>query len=265
MKIGVLKEGKIPPDRRVPLSPQQCKIVNEQLGIEVLVQSSDIRRFSDEEYTAMGLRVVGSVEDCDVLIGVKEVPIDELIPNKKYLFFSHTFKEQPYNRDLLKAILKKNIQLIDWEVITNERGQRLIAFGRYAGIVGTYNGFLGYGLKSSRYSIRRAFQCEDRAEMEAQLVDVDLPNNFKVVITGTGRVGGGAVEVIDKIGIRRVSPEEFLSQEFGEPVYTQLGVEHYNKDKNGDPFDKKLFYSDPSRFESDFKKLKTCSSFIPEK
>jgi len=255
MKIGVLKEGKIPPDRRVPLSPQQCKIVNDQLGVEVLVQSSDIRRFSDEEYAAMGLRVVNSVEDCDVLIGVKEVPIDQLIPNKKYLFFSHTFKEQPYNRDLLKAILKKNIQLIDWEVITNARGQRLIAFGRYAGIVGTYNGFLGYGLKSSRYTIRRAFQCEDRAEMEAQLVDVDLPNNFKVVITGTGRVGGGAVEVIDKIGIRRVSPEEFLSQEFGEPVYTQLGVEHYNKAKNGDPFDKKLFYSDPSRFESDFKKF----------
>jgi len=254
MKIGVIKEGKIPPDRRVPLSPQQCKLINEQPGIELVVQKSDIRKFTDAQYVSEGIELVDSVADCDVLIGVKEVPEEQLIPNKKYLFFSHTFKEQPYNRKLLKTILEKNIQLIDWEAITNSRGQRLIAFGRYAGIVGTYNAFLGYGIKFSRYALKRAFECEDKKEMEGQLVNVDLPSGFKVVLTGKGRVGGGSIEVLEKIGIRRVDPKEFLTKDFEEPVYTQLGVEHYNKTKDGEKFDKQLFYQDPSEFDSDFLK-----------
>jgi len=254
MKIGVIKEGKIPPDRRVPLSPAQCKVVNDQPGVEIVVQKSDIRKFSDAQYTSEGIDLVDSVSDCDVLIGVKEVPEEQLIPNKKYLFFSHTFKEQRYNRELLKAVLEKNIQLIDWEAITNSRGQRLIAFGRYAGIVGTYNAFLGYGLKYSRYFLKRAYECEDRAEMEAQLINIDLPSDFKLVLTGTGRVGTGSLEVLRKLGIRNVKPEEFLLDNFSEPVYTQLGVGQYNKTKNGEKFDKQMFYQDPSGFDSDFLK-----------
>jgi len=153
VKIGVIKEGKTPPDKRVPLSPSQCEyILNNYPDVEVYVQSSNIRKFKDEEYQKLGVAVVDSVEDCDILIGVKEVPIDQLIPNKKYLFFSHTFKEQPYNRKLLKAILDKNIQLIDWEVITDAKGRRLIAFGRYAGIVGCYNGF--FGLRKKIWCLR---------------------------------------------------------------------------------------------------------------
>jgi saccharopine dehydrogenase (NAD+, L-lysine forming) len=252
LKIGVIKEGKVPPDKRVPLSPKQCGEINAQDGVEVFVQKSEIRKFSDDLYAAEGLPVVDSVAHCDVLIGVKEVPENQLIPNKKYLFFSHTYKKQSYNRDLLKVILEKNIQLIDWEVITNSRGQRLIAFGRYAGIVGCYNGFLGYGLKSDRFKLKRAYECEDRAEMEGQLSLVNLPNNFKVVLTGAGRVGGGALEIIQKMGLKCVSPEAFLTAEFDEPVYTQLGVEHYNKKKDGEAFSKKEFYKHPEKFESDF-------------
>ena len=195
-----------------------------------------------------------TVEDCDVLIGVKEVPINELIPNKKYIFFSHTFKEQPYNRDLLKAILAKKIQLIDWEVITNAKGQRLIAFGRYAGIVGCYNGFLAYGLKHGLYSLKRANECEDRAEMEAQLENIKLPSNFKLVITGSGRVGGGALEIIHKMNMKEVSPAEFLTKSFNEPVFTQLNVGDYNKRKDGNSFNKKEFFNDPLNYESDFLK-----------
>lgn len=254
MKIGVIREGKIPPDKRVPLSPKQCKLVNDQPGVEVYVQKSEIRKFKDEEYAALGIPVVDSVEDCEVLLGVKEVPKEELIPGKKYFFFSHTYKEQPYNRDLLRTILDKNIQLIDWEVITNSKGQRLIAFGRYAGIVGCYNGFLGYGLKSGLYTLKRAHECEDRAEMEGQLSRIILPQDFKIVLTGKGRVGGGALEIIKKIGIREVSPEEFLSKNFDEPVYTQLGVGDYNRTADGSQFDKKAFYEDSSEFESDFLK-----------
>ena len=141
MKLGVIREGKVPPDKRVPLSPKQCAWITANYpNVELVVQRSKIRKFKDEEYEKQQVTLVDNVDDCDVLLGVKEVPINELIPNKKYFFFSHTFKKQPYNRDLLRAVLEKNIQLIDWETITNAKGQRLIAFGRYAGIVGCYNG-----------------------------------------------------------------------------------------------------------------------------
>ena len=253
MKLGVIREGKNPPDKRVVLTPQQCQyIATNYPTIELKVQKSEIRKFKDQEYSALGIPVVDTVEDCDVLLGVKEVPINELIPNKKYLFFSHTFKEQPYNRNLLNAILEKNIQLIDWEVITNEKGKRLIAFGRYAGIVGCYNGFIGFGKKHGLYSLKRAHECEDRADMEAQIPNIQLPNDFKLVLTGKGRVAGGAIEVLDKIGLKKVSPEDFLEKSFNEPVYTQLGVEYYNKNKDGKPFNKKSFFNDPTQHESDF-------------
>lgn len=257
MKIGIIREGKTPPDKRVPLSPEQCeRILNDHPEVEIFVEKSEIRKFKDNEYERLGVAVVDNVEHCDVLIGVKEVPIDELIPNKKYFFFSHTFKKQPYNRDLLNAVLDKNIQLIDWEVITNSRGQRLIAFGRYAGIVGAYNGFLTYGKKSGKFELKAANACEDRAEMEAQLDNVVLPNNFKIVLTGKGRVGGGALETVSCMPqIKEVSPEDFLNKDFDHPVYTVLGVHDYNKTLDGSPFDKKQFYADPEgKFESDFLK-----------
>lgn len=257
MKIGIIREGKTPPDKRVPLSPEQCeRILNEYPEVELYVEKSEIRKFKDSEYERLGIAVVDNVEHCDVLLGVKEVPIDQLIPNKKYLFFSHTFKKQPYNRKLINAVLDKNIQLIDWEVITNSKGQRLIAFGRYAGIVGAYNGFLAYGKKTGKYSLKPANECEDRAEMEAELDKVVLPENFKVVLTGHGRVGGGALETISCMPqIKEVSPEDFLNKDFDHPVYTVLGVQDYNRTKDGSAFDKKKFYADPSEnFESDFLK-----------
>lgn len=255
VKIGIIREGKTPPDKRVPLSPEQCEfILNNYPEVELFVQKSEIRKFKDKEYEERGVAVVDNVDHCDILLGVKEVPIDELIPNKKYLFFSHTFKEQPYNRKLLQAIIDKNIQLIDWEVITNAKGQRLIAFGRYAGIVGCYNGFLAYGQKTGRYTLKPANQCEDREEMEGELSKVDLPNNFKVVLTGKGRVGGGAMEIINKIGMKGVTPDEFLNQNFDEPVYTQLDVSDYNERDDKQPFDKKAFYADPSNHHSTFLK-----------
>ena len=253
VKIGIIKEGKNPPDKRVALSPSQCEyILNNYPDVEVFVQASNIRKFKDEEYRKLGVAVVDSVEDCDILIGVKEVPIEQLIPNKKYLFFSHTFKEQPYNRQLLKTILDKNIQLIDWEVITDIKGRRLIAFGRYAGIVGCYNGFLAYGKKTGAYNLKPAHQCDDRADMEAQLAHVTLPDNFKIVITGHGRVGGGAMEIIKKLNLKEVDSPDFLNKEFNEPVFTQLAVDEYNAKADGSSFSKRDFYNDPSDFVSTF-------------
>ena len=253
MKIGIIKEGKTPPDKRVPLSPTQCQEIKQKYPqIDLVVQKSNIRKFKDEDYANAGIDLVDEVTDCDVLLGVKEVPIEDLIANKKYFFFSHTFKKQPYNRELLQAIIEKNIQLIDWETITNSNGQRLIAFGRFAGIVGCFNGLLGYGLKTKRYKLKSAHLCEDRNEMEGELSMLDLPKNFKLVITGGGRVAGGAIEVLEKTNIKRVSPEDFLSTNFGEPVYTQLDVEDYVKRDDGAFFDIPAFFKNPSGHSSNF-------------
>ena len=253
MKIGIIKEGKTPPDKRVPLSPTQCQEIKQKYPqIDLVVQKSNIRKFKDEDYANAGIDLVDEVTDCDVLLGVKEVPVEDLIANKKYFFFSHTFKKQPYNRELLQAIIEKNIQLIDWETITNSNGQRLIAFGRFAGIVGCFNGLLGYGLKTKRYKLKSAHLCEDRNEMEGELSMLDLPKNFRLVITGGGRVAGGAIEVLEKTNIKRVSPEDFLSTNFGEPVYTQLDVEDYVKRDDGAFFDIPAFFKNPSGHSSNF-------------
>lgn len=253
MKIGIIKEGKTPPDKRVPLSPTQCQEIKQKYPqINLVVQKSNIRKFKDDDYANAGIDLVDEVTDCDVLLGVKEVPIEDLIANKKYFFFSHTFKKQPYNRKLLQAIIEKNIQLIDWETITNSNGQRLIAFGRFAGIVGCFNGLLGYGLKTKRYKLKSAHLCEDRNEMEGELYKLALPKNFKLVITGGGRVAGGAIEVLEKTNIKRVSPEDFLSTNFGEPVYTQLDVEDYVKRDDGAFFDIPAFFKNPSGHSSNF-------------
>ena len=169
IKLGILREGKVPPDKRVPLTPSQCVQVQEKFPhVEVIVQNSPIRCFKDEAYAALGITLQEDVSDCDILIGVKEVPIKNLIANKKYMFFSHTYKEQSYNRDLLQAILDKNIQLIDYETITDISERRMIGFGRYAGIVGCYNGFLAFGKKHALYDLKPANQCEDRKEMEEE-------------------------------------------------------------------------------------------------
>ncbi len=260
IKLGIIREGKVPPDKRVPLSPQQCVEVEKKYpAVKIKVQSSEIRAFKDEEYAKLGIEVTDDITDCDIIIGVKEVNIEDLIPNKKFLFFSHTFKKQPYNRDLLNAIIQKNIQLIDYEVMTEKNGRRLIGFGRYAGIVGCYNGFLTYGLKTNTYNLKPANQCEDRKEMEGELSKVKLPAGTKVVLTGKGRVGKGAREIMKLVDIQEVSPEDYLSKEFDHAVFTHIDVQHYNERKTDGGFDKAEFYDDPSIYKSSFDKYLSIS------
>ena len=264
MKLGVIREGKNPPDKRVPLTPAQCvEVENRFPNVEVFVQTSKVRKISDDAYRNLGLKVVDDVSHCDILIGVKEVNKPDLIPNKTYLFFSHTYKEQPYNRDLLQTILDKNIQLIDYEVLTKPNGQRLIGFGRYAGIVGTYNGFLTYGKKHNLYNLKPANQCEDRVEFEDQLKHVKLPKDFKLVLTGFGRVGHGAREIVTLLGLKEVSAEEFTSKTFNEPVYTQLKVKDYFEREDGQPFNKSAFYENGEGHVSIFKNyLEVANMYI---
>ncbi len=265
MKIGIIREGKVPPDKRVALTPKQCaNLVEIYPTLEIIVQPSPIRAYKDTEYSDLGLVLKEDLSECDVIIGVKEVNVEDLIPNKKFMFFSHTYKKQPYNRDLLNAILERNIQLIDYEVLKNKTGKRVIGFGRYAGIVGCYNGFLTYGLKHNLYNLKAANLCADRKEVEQELKKVVLPKNTKIVLTGYGRVGHGAREILDHLPIKEVSPSEFLNNDFNQAVYTHLELEDYYDKKDGGDFNKKEFYSTPENYKSSFSKyLSETDMYIP--
>lgn len=252
MKIGIIRERKNPPDRRVVFSPSALVELQKRFpSADVVVESSDIRVFSDEEYKAAGIRVSDDMSDRDVLIGVKEVPIDHLIPNKKYFFFSHTIKKQPYNQKLMKAMIGKNVDLFDHETIVDADFNRLIGFGRYAGIVGAYNGIRAFGLKYELFELPKAETLKDQDELIARLKRLALPP-VKIVLTGRGKVGQGAKFVLDKMGVKQISVEQFLSKNFADAVYVQLDVLDYNKRSDGKLLDNKDFYENPGEYESDF-------------
>ena len=263
MKFGIVKERKSPPDRRVVFTPEELVRLQAQFPMaEVKVESSDIRIFSDEEYTNLGISVTSDLTDCEVLFGVKEIPVDALIPNKKYFFFSHTIKKQPYNRKLLQAILDKNIELYDHETIVDATNKRLIGFGRYAGIVGAYNGFRGFGMKYDLFNLPKAETLKNQADLLARLKRQTLPN-IKIVVTGFGKVGMGIKEMIDGMKIKEVNVEDFLSKNFSSPVYTQIDVLDYNKRLDGKKSDKKDFYQHPEKYTSDFARFsKVADMFI---
>lgn len=251
--IGLIREGKTPPDKRVPLTPKKCVEAQATFpGLRVVAQTSPIRSYADQEYRDLGLEVRDDVSACDVLMGVKEVPVNQLIPNKTYLFFSHTVKKQPANRQLLQAVLKKNITLIDYELLTNARGERIVAFGRYAGIVGAYNGLLTYGRKHGLYDLKPAHQCVDMDDMQEEFFKVKKLPPIKMAVTGSGRVAQGALEVLNRMGIRRVSVYDYLYHDFAEPVYTQLCSSDYNRRRDGRVWDTPDFHQNPQEYESAF-------------
>lgn len=257
MKIGILREGKIPFDSRTPLTPAQCKeVVDMYPFVQIKVQKSPMRCFKDSEYTAAGIEVADSVEDCDILMGIKEVPIEDLIHHKTYLFFSHTIKKQKYNRNLLITLLNRRIRMIDYETLTDEKGERVIAFGRYAGVVGAYNGFRAWGERFHLFALRPAHQCLNMAEMLAQLDNIPVPP-IRIALTGGGRVAQGAMEVLNYLKIRKVSVGEFLEQQFEEPVYVQLNPSDYNIRKEDGGFEIAEFYAHPERYREHF------SRFLP--
>jgi len=262
MKFGIIKERKNPPDRRVVFSPEKLQEFKEKFSDATLkVESSDIRVFTDKQYLAAGLEVTENMADCDVLFGVKEVPINALIPNKKYFFFSHTIKKQPYNRKLLLAILEKNIELFDHETIIKENGARLIGFGRYAGIVGAYNGFRAIGLKNETFNLPKAETLDSQQELIAELNKIELPN-LKILLTGNGKVAYGSKEMLDAMGIKQVAVEEYLSTTFNEPVYCLVDVLAYNKRKDGQVIGNSDFYKHPENYESNFLRFAEVTDFF---
>lgn len=255
MKFVIIKERKNPPDRRVVFSPDEILTFKEKFPeAEIVVERSDIRVFSDQQYQDLGIEVVDDLSDCDVLLGVKEVPVDALISDKKYFFFSHTIKMQSYNRKLLQAVLDKNIELYDHETIVNSENRRLIGFGRYAGIVGAYNGIRGFGIKFDLFNLPKASTLKGKEALVEKLRRITLPP-VKIVLTGTGKVGHGAAEILDAMKIKKVSVDNFLTKIYSEPVYTQIDVLDYNKRADGAQATKQDFYQRPEEFVSDFERF----------
>lgn len=253
LKIGIIREGKVPPDSRVPLTPKQCRLLMKAYdNVEIIVQPSPNRCYSNEEYEAEGIMISENLMDRNVLMGVKEVPIDQLIANKTYLFFSHTIKKQPYNKKLLQSILENNINLIDYETLRNEKGHRIIGFGRYAGIVGAHNGIRAYGLKTGTFDLIAAHDSKNFKELESIYSKTDFPP-MKIVSTGTGKVAWGAKETLDAMQFRQVEPEAFLTEKFDEPVYVHLKYDDMYCHKETNEYNRSDFYKNPGDYFCNFK------------
>ncbi len=259
MKFGIIKESKTPPDRRVVFSPDElARIKQLHQGITIKVESSTVRVFTDEQYRNMGIEVANDISDCDVFFGVKEVPVENLIPNKSYFFFSHTIKKQPHNRKLLQALLEKNIDFYDHETLVNSQNHRLIGFGKYAGIVGAYNSIRAFGIKFELFKLPKAETLSGKEALIAHLKRLILPP-LKFVITGTGKVGNGVKEVLDAIKIKEVSVENYLTKNYTQAVYTQIDVLDYNKRKDGKILDFNDFFQNPQDYISDFERFTKVS------
>lgn len=251
-KIAIIREDKIPIDRRVALSPNQCKTISDHYPeVELSVQSSQIRVFSDADYQQLGISLTDEVKDYDLLIGVKEVPIDKLIANKTYIFFSHTIKRQPYNRDLIRCILEKNITLLDYEGFTQQSGLRIIGFGYYAGVVGTYNAIMAWGMRTKSFRICRVSDFDGVDEMRTELAKVKL-TSIKIALTGAGRVTSGILDVMKWLNITQVSPLDYLTQDFDEPVFTHLNAEDYAERKDGKLATREDYYENYIEYKSNF-------------
>ena len=253
IRIGLIRETKIPADNRVALIPSQCKWLQKNFAeLRILIQPSVDRCYTDKEYEMAGVEVKEDLGSCDFLFGIKEVQSDKLIPGKKYLFFSHTRKMQPYNRKLFREILEKKITLIDYECMEHDDGQRILGFGFFAGIVGAHNGMMAYGNRTKKYELARVYKQPNFRQLIHGYFGIRLPN-IKVVITGSGRVAHGLLEVMNLLGIIEVEPDEYLARNFSYPVFTQLKGANLYRHKENRNYQREDFHKDPLSYECLFK------------
>ncbi|XP_066977946.1 alpha-aminoadipic semialdehyde synthase, mitochondrial [Macrobrachium rosenbergii] len=219
--LAIRREDQSVWERRAPLGPSHVRQLVKD-GVSVIVQPSNRRAYPMQAYQNAGAKIKEDISEAPVVIGVKQVPIDQLIPNRTYCFFSHTIKAQEANMPLLDAILEKNIRLIDYEKMCDERGQRVVAFGKYAGVAGMINILHGLGLRLLALGHHTPFMHIGPAhnyrntEMSRQAIrdsgyEISLgmmpksigPLTF--VFTGTGNVSQGAQEIFQEL------PHEYVS------------------------------------------------------
>ncbi len=262
LTIGLIKEGKVPHDNRVPLTPAQCKWLQKNFSdIKIIVESSPHRCFSDQEYIHAGIDVKEDLSVCDVLMGIKEVPVEKLIEQKTYLFFSHTKKKQPFNQKLFHVMMQKKITLIDYECLEHDDGQRIIGFGFFAGIVGAHNGMMCYGKRTGTFNLARVFEVKDYRDLIHTYFGIKLPN-VRVAITGSGRVAHGVVEIMNLMGVTEVEPDEYLERKFSYPVYVQLkGHDLYTHEKLK-MYKREHFHEHPEEYRSRFMPYLRCTDVL---
>lgn len=254
MILGLIRERKNPPDRRVAFLPSQCvEIQDAHPEIEFIVEPSQVRCVPDSEYQALGIVLTDRMMEADVLFGIKEIPPSELIEGKTYFFFSHTIKKQAHNQKLLQEALRKRITLIDYECLLNKSGMRTVAFGRFAGIVGAYNALRMWVYRFHNITLKPAFECGDMAEMmDYAQHHVSALGPIKVAITGSGRVGQGAREVLRALNIKEVEPDDYLTFQYDEPVFTLLSSRHYLRHPTQETWDESHFRQNPASYERHF-------------
>lgn len=262
LKIGLIREGKIPADNRVALTPAQCRWIHKNSSdVKIIAQHSGNRCFTDKEFAMAGVEVKEDLGECDVLFGIKEVPIDMLIQGKTYLFFSHTKKLQPHNQRLFKSIVENKITLIDYECLVHDDGQRVLGFGFFAGIVGAHNGMMAYGKRTGSFFLNAVHHCKDYRTLIHTYFGLKIPN-IKVVVTGSGRVAHGLLEVMNLMGITEVEPDEYLERKFSYPVYTQLkGADLYTH-KELKTYKRDHFHEHPEEYRSRFLPYTKCTDIL---
>jgi saccharopine dehydrogenase (NAD+, L-lysine forming) len=253
LKIGLIRENKIPADNRVALTPAHCKwMIKNVPGISVAVQSSPNRCYTDREYQLAGVPVTDDISGCDILMGIKEVPVNELIAGKTYLFFSHTKKKQPHNQQLLQTIIEKKITLIDYECLEHDDGQRILGFGFFAGVVGAHNGIMAYGKRTGTFDLGRVYVCRSFRDLIHTYFGLKLPN-IKIAVTGSGRVAHGVLEVMNLMGIHEVEPDDYLERTFSYPVYVHLkGANLYVHKETGN-YKRDDFHNHPENYYCRFR------------
>lgn len=261
VRIGLIREEKIPPDTRVALTPEQCVSVQKEFGVKIVVEPSPNRCFTDQDYKDHGINISSDLSDCDILLGIKEVPIDKLIEGKTYLFFSHTKKKQPYNQKLMQAMIAKKIRMVDYECLTHSDGQRILGFGFFAGAVGAHNGLLTYGKKNGLYTLKPAHACLDFAEMTAQYQNTYLPN-IKIAVTGAGKVASGIVEIMNQFDIEYIEAEDFLEKQFDYPVYTHLKGHTLYVRKDDGSYHRDDFHKNPQDYRCLFKPFLSAADIL---
>ena len=254
--IGIIRESRND-ENRTPLVPEHIKKYKESNpNINFIIQPSNSRCFSDEEYELCGAKINENLNECSIIFGVKEIDPNILINNRTYLFFSHTFKInkqqkniEKHKKDLLLSILNKKITLIDYENIRGKNGTRCLGFGRFAGIVGCYN-TLNLLLKVlGKQSLASAYKINDYERLVLNLKNLYFPKT-KILVTGDGRVAKGVIELLNQTNIKAVSKKDFLEKKFDQPIFCNLETKDYVTNNSSTNFNLEHFINNPQDYSS---------------
>ena len=254
--IGIVRESRND-ENRTPLVPEHIKKYKESNpNINFIIQPSNSRCFSDEEYELCGAKINENLNECSIIFGVKEIDPNILINNRTYLFFSHTFKInkqqkniEKHKKDLLLSILNKKITLIDYENIRGKNGTRCLGFGRFAGIVGCYN-TLNLLLKVlGKQSLASAYKINDYERLVLNLKNLYFPKT-KILVTGDGRVAKGVIELLNQTNIKAVSKKDFLEKKFDQPIFCNLETKDYVTNNSSTNFNLEHFIDNPQDYSS---------------